>query len=71
MIDTKLLDKIVEGQSFKPSDLETVFYIFWDKGIGYTEWCNYPIPYIISILNTHNYVKRLEEKEMKKAHKKR
>jgi len=71
MIDTRLLDKIVEGQSFKPSDLESVFYIFWDKGIGYTEFCSFPIPYIISILNTHNYIKKLEDKEAKKASRKR
>ena len=71
MIDTRLLDKIVEGKSFKPSNLDTVFYIFWDKGIGFTEWCNYPIPYIMSVLSTNDYVKKLEDKEIRKANKKR
>ena len=71
MINTELLDKIVESNSFKPNNLETVYYIFWDKGMGFKDFCSYPIPYIVSILNTHNYVRELESKELKKANKKR
>lgn len=50
----------------KPSDIETVFYLFWDKGISYDEFCDLPIPYIFSVIKTLSYVRELERKEMEK-----
>lgn len=64
-------DFVDESLSSKPTSFETALYIFWDKGIGYNDFKKLPIPYIISIIKTHNYVKKEEEKAYKKAQKKR
>lgn len=54
-----------------PTNMEFVHFMFWEKGIGYTEFCELPIPYIISIIKTHNYVKKKEEEANKKASRKK
>jgi hypothetical protein len=64
-------DFVDESLSKKPSAYETALYLFWDKGIGYEDFKKYPIPYIIAIIKTHNWVKSEEEKAYKKANKKR
>lgn len=69
MLDFSRLDRYVE--SFKPSDYEAVLYLFWDKGIDFVRFCELPIPYILSMLNTFDYVKKEEEKAYKKAQKKK
>lgn len=69
MIDLSGLDKFTTR--FKPSDFESVLYLFWEKGIDYNQFSELPIPYIISMLNTFDYVKKEEEKAYKKAQKKR
>lgn len=58
-------------KSDKPTNMESVLYIFWEKGIDYNQFKKLPIPYILSILKTHNWVKSEEEKAYKKANKKR
>ena len=47
-----------------------LYYLFWEKGIDYTQLKKLPIPYIFSILKAHNWVKKEEEKAHKKAMKK-
>lgn len=55
----------------KPDIIETVYYVFWDKGIGLEEFNELPIPYIIGILKCLEYKNKLEEKEMRKAKRKK
>jgi len=54
----------------KPSNVDMIHYLFWEKGIDYNKFKDLPIPYIFKIVKTHNWVKREEEKAHKKANKK-
>jgi hypothetical protein len=66
-LDLSSLDE--EVRLSKPSFLDTVYYLFWEKGITYNEFNDLPLPYIFSILRTFNYVKEEEQKAIKKARK--
>lgn len=71
-MDFNFLDDFVdESISTKPTNLETVYYIFWEQGIDYNAFKKLPIPYILSIIKTRSWVKKEEEKEYKKAQRKR
>lgn len=64
------LDKAL-GKSFNkdiilPSNLEMIYFTFFEKGISYNEFNELPIPYILGILRTKTYLIKLEEKEMKR-----
>ena len=68
---TEFLDEITgKDNSKKPSNVDMVKYIFWEKGIDYTQFKVLPIPYILTILNTHNWVKSEEEKAYNKSNRK-
>jgi hypothetical protein len=64
-LDLSGLDEIVTQK--KPTELELIYYIFWDKGFSITDMNEMPLPYIFSILRTHTYIKEEEEKAMNKA----
>jgi len=49
-----------------PSDVEFIYYIFWEKGIDLERFNRLPIPYILEILKVYNYIKKEEEKVLKK-----
>jgi hypothetical protein len=68
-LDLSGLDKFTT--KYRPNDFESALFIFWEKGIAYNEFCDLPIPYIVGILNTFDYVKKEEEKAYKKASKKK
>lgn len=68
MFNLNGLDQFVVNPD-KPSDIEFLYYLFWDKGIGLEKVVEYPLPYLFSILKAHNYVKKEEEKAYKKANK--
>lgn len=57
----------IEDTGEKPSNIESVLYLFWDKGIDYNTFCELPIPYILSILKAHTYIKKEEEKAHERA----
>lgn len=63
------LDKFTT--KFSPTAFESVMYLFWEKGISYAEFCKLPMPYIVGVLNTFDYVKKREERAYKKANKKK
>jgi hypothetical protein len=68
---TEFLDEITsKGSSGKPSNIDMIYYLFWEKGIDYDRFKNLPIPYIFKIIQTHNWVKSEEEKAYKKANRK-
>ena len=69
MSDFAFLDDFVD-KSEKPTNMESVLYLFWEKGIDYNQFKQLPIPYILSVLKTHNWVKKEEEKAYKKANRK-
>jgi hypothetical protein len=69
MIDLNSLETVVNNR--KPTDVEGVHYLFWDKGISLKEFNELPLPYIFGILKVHNYIQKQEEKAMKKAQRKR
>ena len=69
MSDFAFLDDFVD-KSEKPTNVESVLYLFWEKGIDYNQFKRLPIPYILSVLKTHNWVKKEEEKAYKKANRK-
>ena len=70
MLNLQILDKVVKGKSFTPSNLESIYYLFLEKGVAFNEFNRLPIPYIFSIINTHSYVKKEEERAYKKSNKK-
>ena len=60
----------IEDSATKPTDIESVLYLFWDKGIDYNQFIELPIPYIISVLRAHSYVKNKEKEAIKDASRK-
>lgn len=54
-----------------PSEMDFIHYLFWEKGIDLERFNKLPIPYIFSILSTHKYIKKEEEKDMKKQQRKK
>lgn len=59
-------DFVTDGSDTKPNNIESVLYLFFDKGIDYNTFIELPIPYILSILKSHVYIKKEEERAMKK-----
>lgn len=57
----------IEDTAEKPTNMESVLHLFWDKGIDYYKFCDLPIPYIISIIKTNIYFKNKESQAIKKA----
>jgi hypothetical protein len=51
----------------KPDFVETVLFIFWEKGIDYNQFKKLPLPYIFTILKVNNYKIKEEQKANKKA----
>jgi len=47
-----------------------VYHMFYEKGISMSEFTSLPIPYIIGIVATSNYVAEENEKQMKKEREK-
>lgn len=64
------LDEFVDKDPV-PSNIDSILYLFWERGIDYNAFKRLPIPYIITVLKTHSWVKKQEEKEYKKAQRKR
>ena len=53
-----------------PSALDTVYYIFMEKGISQAELNKCDLPYIFRMIATYNYYKEQEANELKKSSKK-
>ena len=71
MIGSNFLNKHTKSISDKPTNLDMIYYLFWEKGIDYNAFNELPLPYIFTILKTHSYIKEEEKKEMDKAKRKR
>jgi len=67
---TEFLDKLTSKSSGKPSNMDVIYYLFWEKGIDYNRFKDLPIPYILKIIKTNNWVKKEEENAYKKANRK-
>lgn len=70
MVNLSVLDDIIPEDTSKPSNIEFIYYLFWEKGIDYKRFNELPIPYILSIIKSHNWVKKEEEKAYSKAKRK-
>lgn len=68
MLDLSGLDEFTTDKA--PSNMDFILYLFWEKGIDYNRFKGLPLPYILKIMKTHNWVKKEEEKAYKKANKK-
>ena len=66
---TRSLDKQFNKDRSIPSNIERVYYTFFEKGISLIEFNKLPIPYIMGIMRTQSYINKLQEKEMKKGKK--
>ena len=66
LLDLDLDDYVVEDNT-TPSNIETIYYLFWEKGIDYNRFAELPIPYILKILKTHNWVKQKEQEAYEEA----
>ena len=62
--------KNTEKTSFVPSEPQMVYHMFYEKGISMSEFTSLPIPYIIGIVATSNYVAEENEKQIKKEREK-
>ena len=71
MFGSDFFEEVSSKKNTKPSNLEMVYYLFWEKGISFTEFNELPLPYIFGILRTFNYIKEEEKKEMDKAKRKK
>lgn len=71
MIGSNFLNKHTKVSNDKPTNLDMIYYLFWEKGIDYNAFNELPLPYIFTILKTHSYIKEEEKKEMDKAKRKR
>ena len=60
------LDTIAPKKDESPSEMETIWYLFWRKGIDLTSFNTLPIPYIMSMLKTYSYYKEKEAEAAKK-----
>jgi len=65
------LSSLVVKDINKPTNIDTIYYLFWKRGISLKEFNELPLPYIFSILNTHRWIKKEEEKQYKKSNRKR
>lgn len=70
-LDFSGIDKIVSAGKYVPSNIDTIYYLFFDKGVDFIQFSHLPIPYIITIINVHSYIKTEEEKAHKKAMRKK
>lgn len=50
----------------EPSPAEMVYYMFYTKGIGLEEVSRLPIPYLLTMLETHMYAQKEQEKANKR-----
>ena len=65
-MDFSSLDQHFGNSSEKPSTIELVFYLFFDKGISLEEFSELPIPYIMNIVKTQSYIKEQERLSQEK-----
>jgi len=66
MLDLSSLNQFKKGND-KPTDLEFIYYLFWEKGTSLKEFNSLPLPYIFKILKVFSYIKTEEEKAYKKS----
>ena len=70
MFGSNFLDKVATESVAKPTNLDMIYYLFWEKGIDYNAFSELPLPYIFNIMKTFSYIKEEEKKEMEKAKRK-
>ena len=69
MMGTDVLDLASGKSSKKPTLLESTMFFFLERGVGYEEFIRLPLPYVMSMIKTHNYIESEKSKAAKKAKK--
>ena len=54
-------DDLVAKDESLPTDFEQLLFYFFEQGIGFKEFCSYPIPYIVSIQRVAVYRQKQRE----------
>ena len=65
MFDLQL--DVFEDKLKKPSNLSFIYYLFFEHGVSLERFEELPIPYILQMVNTHNYIKEKEQEEIEKS----
>lgn len=60
------LDRIAPKKNNEPTILNSIYYLFFRKGIDFNDFNKLPIPYIVDVLDTYSYYKEKEAEAMKK-----
>jgi len=64
----RFLTSLQSKKKVKPSDLDSIYYILAKEFSLLLDKIDLlPIPYLVSLVDSHNYVKKEEEKEIKKS----
>jgi hypothetical protein len=71
MFGSNFLNKHSRNESKKPTQVEMIYYLFWEKGIDFNSFNDLPLPYIFKILKAFNHVKEEEKKEIEKSKRRR
>jgi hypothetical protein len=58
---------VSKKHKFTPTNLDFIFYTFWEKGIDYNQFNELPIPYILRMIYSEKYISDKQEEEMKKT----
>ena len=58
------LQSLVEEN--KPTNLEAIYFLFFEQGIGFNEFKKLPLPYIMSMLKVNSYKIEQEIRAQKK-----
>ena len=61
------LAKLATQKTKKPGNAAFIRYLFFTMGIGERDFNECSIPYIMEIIESHNYVKEEEAKSHKKS----
>ena len=51
----------------KPGSLDQIYYFFLERGVLPHQLDELPIPYVMAMLNTHNYAMKEQEKASKRS----
>jgi hypothetical protein len=66
MLNLNELDEFLLDKEYIPDPIDIIYYLFWEKGFSMEQVNELPIPYIMSIVSTHGYVKKKEKESLEK-----
>ena len=62
MLGLESIGQFIEDKNdFEPSDLQAIYYMFFEEGIDINAFCKLPLPYIFSVVATRGYFNKKQE----------